>query len=228
METSHAQQLAPQSAEMQPIIAIPIPETHTSPSDLDALVPLQDQHHVAPATEVTEPTSSIVTRSSFSSSQVQNCSTEEDSRFLASFTCVSPSTSVPSSLKKNVCERLPSFEGSLHLGNTLCLPGSYEHLQMYESSSHPLSPLEESVPAPVPTPAPMLGSLSVRIVTLDHYTAAPVEGLDPMCSTFRGTPVSRVPVIRIFGATPKGWFTPPYIMFQNAYVFQSVDINTDC
>ncbi|XP_047479044.1 mucin-4-like [Penaeus chinensis] len=45
---------------------------------------------------------------------------------------------------------------------------------------------------------------SLRIVTVDHYQGTPVNGLDPQYSTFRGAPVKRVPVLRIFGATPAG------------------------
>lgn len=47
---------------------------------------------------------------------------------------------------------------------------------------------------------------SLRIVTVDHYQGTPVNGLDPQYSTFRGAPVKRVPVLRIFGATPAGEF----------------------
>ena len=34
--------------------------------------------------------------------------------------------------------------------------------------------------------------------------APPIEGLDAQYSTFRGSPVKRLPVLRVFGATPAG------------------------
>ncbi|KAI8464894.1 MAG: hypothetical protein J3K34DRAFT_452615 [Monoraphidium minutum] len=45
---------------------------------------------------------------------------------------------------------------------------------------------------------------SLRIVSLDYYLAAPIPGLDVCYSSLEGTPVDRVPVVRIFGATPAG------------------------
>ncbi|XP_069830948.1 DNA polymerase zeta catalytic subunit isoform X2 [Dendropsophus ebraccatus] len=45
---------------------------------------------------------------------------------------------------------------------------------------------------------------SVRLVTADYYLAAPVPGLDVTRSHFRDCPVRRVPVVRVFGATPAG------------------------
>ena len=50
----------------------------------------------------------------------------------------------------------------------------------------------------------MAAMFSVRVVSTDHYMAAPVRGLDPCHSTFRQTDVGRVPVLRVFGATPAG------------------------
>lgn len=51
------------------------------------------------------------------------------------------------------------------------------------------------------TPEPVF---SVRIVSLDHYMARPEPGLDVCYSELEGTVVERVPVVRIFGATPLG------------------------
>ncbi|KAM4041549.1 DNA polymerase zeta catalytic subunit [Anomaloglossus baeobatrachus] len=45
---------------------------------------------------------------------------------------------------------------------------------------------------------------SLRLVTADYYLAAPVPGLDVTKSHFRDCPVRRVPVVRVFGATPAG------------------------
>ena len=51
------------------------------------------------------------------------------------------------------------------------------------------------------TPAPVF---AVRIVSLDHYMARPEPGLDVCYSELEGSVVERVPVVRIFGATPMG------------------------
>ncbi|XP_072300034.1 DNA polymerase zeta catalytic subunit isoform X2 [Eucyclogobius newberryi] len=45
---------------------------------------------------------------------------------------------------------------------------------------------------------------AVRIVTADYYLARPVKDLDVCYSGFRESDVKRVPVVRIFGATPAG------------------------
>ncbi|XP_030055078.1 DNA polymerase zeta catalytic subunit isoform X2 [Microcaecilia unicolor] len=45
---------------------------------------------------------------------------------------------------------------------------------------------------------------SVRMVTADYYLAAPLPALDVCHSAFRDAQVYRVPVVRIFGATPAG------------------------
>ena len=45
---------------------------------------------------------------------------------------------------------------------------------------------------------------SVRIVTTDHYMSAPLRGLDVQYADQRGSEVKKVPVVRIFGATPAG------------------------
>jgi hypothetical protein len=45
---------------------------------------------------------------------------------------------------------------------------------------------------------------AVRIVSLDYYLAQPIPGLDVCYSSLEGTPVDRVPVVRVFGATPSG------------------------
>nr|XP_020660991.1 DNA polymerase zeta catalytic subunit [Pogona vitticeps] len=45
---------------------------------------------------------------------------------------------------------------------------------------------------------------SVRVVTADYYLSSPLPGLDPCQSHFREAPVKKVPVVRIFGATPAG------------------------
>lgn len=47
-------------------------------------------------------------------------------------------------------------------------------------------------------------AFAVRIVSLDYYLAPPVPGLDVCYSSLEGTAVERVPVVRVFGATPAG------------------------
>ncbi|XP_073432100.1 DNA polymerase zeta catalytic subunit isoform X2 [Dendrobates tinctorius] len=64
------------------------------------------------------------------------------------------------------------------------------------------------MPSPRPLDAPCLAQtltmFSLRLVTADYYLAAPVPGLDVTSSPFRDCPVRRVPVVRVFGATPAG------------------------
>ncbi|KAM5282957.1 DNA polymerase zeta catalytic subunit isoform 2-T2 [Hipposideros larvatus] len=45
---------------------------------------------------------------------------------------------------------------------------------------------------------------SVRIVTADYYMASPLQGLDICQSPLTQAPVKKVPVVRVFGATPAG------------------------
>ncbi|XP_063487043.1 DNA polymerase zeta catalytic subunit isoform X2 [Symphalangus syndactylus] len=45
---------------------------------------------------------------------------------------------------------------------------------------------------------------SVRIVTADYYMASPLQGLDTCQSPLTQAPVKKVPVVRVFGATPAG------------------------
>ncbi|KAM4633548.1 DNA polymerase zeta catalytic subunit [Polymixia lowei] len=45
---------------------------------------------------------------------------------------------------------------------------------------------------------------AVRIVTADYYIASPIKDLDVCYSEFRESDVKKVPVVRIFGATPAG------------------------
>ena len=47
--------------------------------------------------------------------------------------------------------------------------------------------------------------ISIRIVTMDHYMSDPITSdLDPVYSSFRSSPVKKVPVLRIFGPTASG------------------------
>jgi len=50
----------------------------------------------------------------------------------------------------------------------------------------------------------VLYSFSCRIVTSDYYLTPPVKDLDACFSDLTSSAVERVPVIRIFGATPAG------------------------
>jgi len=45
---------------------------------------------------------------------------------------------------------------------------------------------------------------SLRIVTADYYMSSPIRELDACYSEFRESDVKKVPVVRIFGATPAG------------------------
>lgn len=58
-----------------------------------------------------------------------------------------------------------------------------------------------------PSAAPLFvaaNMFSVRVVTADYYMSSPLPGLDPCQSSFREAPVKKVPVVRVFGATPSG------------------------
>jgi len=44
----------------------------------------------------------------------------------------------------------------------------------------------------------------LRIVNVDYYLSEPIIGFDDNYSEFRESPISKVPIIRIFGTTPKG------------------------
>lgn len=60
---------------------------------------------------------------------------------------------------------------------------------------------------------------SVRIVTADYYLASPIKDLDVCYSGFRESNVKKVPVVRIFGATPAGQTT---VMFVCLFVYVSI------
>lgn len=47
---------------------------------------------------------------------------------------------------------------------------------------------------------------AVRIVTADYYLTSPLKDLDVIYNEFRESDVKKVPVVRIFGATPAGMF----------------------
>eukprot|EP00798_Chlamydomonas_sp_ICE-L_P022555 gene22555-29680_t len=44
----------------------------------------------------------------------------------------------------------------------------------------------------------------IRLVSIDYYMAAPIPGVDVCFSHFEGTPIERVPIVRIFGSTSGG------------------------
>ena len=45
---------------------------------------------------------------------------------------------------------------------------------------------------------------SCRLVDIDSYVTSPLRGLDVTYSDFAGEVINKVPVIRVFGATPAG------------------------
>lgn len=62
--------------------------------------------------------------------------------------------------------------------------------------------LSSSSPSPAPSLPPC--SFSCRVVSIDWYTTTPIKGLDPCYSDFRSSTVDKVPLVRVFGATPLG------------------------
>ncbi|XP_071956758.1 DNA polymerase zeta catalytic subunit-like [Antedon mediterranea] len=65
--------------------------------------------------------------------------------------------------------------------------------------------------------------LSVRIVTADTYMSEPIADLDITYSDFRGCDVKRVPVVRVFGATPAGQKTCLHIHGLLPYIYVPYD-----
>ncbi|CAJ1077657.1 LOW QUALITY PROTEIN: DNA polymerase zeta catalytic subunit [Xyrichtys novacula] len=64
---------------------------------------------------------------------------------------------------------------------------------------------------------------SVRIVTADFYLASPIKDLDVCYSDFRESDVKKVPVVRIFGATPAGQKTCLHLHGVFPYIYIPYD-----
>lgn len=64
---------------------------------------------------------------------------------------------------------------------------------------------------------------AVRIVTADYYLASPIKDLDVCYSEFRESDVKRVPVVRIFGATPAGQKTCLHLHGVFPYIYVPYD-----
>ncbi|XP_074472184.1 DNA polymerase zeta catalytic subunit isoform X2 [Sebastes fasciatus] len=64
---------------------------------------------------------------------------------------------------------------------------------------------------------------AVRIVTADFYLASPVKDLDVCYSEFRESGVKKVPVVRIFGATPAGQKTCLHLHGVFPYIYVPYD-----
>ncbi|XP_070705223.1 DNA polymerase zeta catalytic subunit [Pempheris klunzingeri] len=64
---------------------------------------------------------------------------------------------------------------------------------------------------------------SVRIVTADFYLASPIKDLDVCFSEFRESDVKKVPVVRIFGATPAGQKTCLHLHGVFPYIYVPYD-----
>ncbi|KAJ7973360.1 DNA polymerase [Quillaja saponaria] len=60
---------------------------------------------------------------------------------------------------------------------------------------------------------------SVRIVSIDHYMALPIPGMDICYSNFQGGKVNEVPVIRVYGSTPAGQKTCLHIHQALPYLY---------
>ncbi len=67
----------------------------------------------------------------------------------------------------------------------------------------PLAAAATAGTAATPTP-PAADEFVIRIVSLEHYMAAPLPGMDACWSELAGAAVQQVPVVRIYGATPAG------------------------
>ena len=63
----------------------------------------------------------------------------------------------------------------------------------------------------------------MRIVNSDFYVAAPIPDLDVCNSTFRETAISKVPIIRIYGATPSGQKTCLHVHGVFPYIYVPYD-----
>ncbi|XP_029903584.1 DNA polymerase zeta catalytic subunit isoform X2 [Myripristis murdjan] len=64
---------------------------------------------------------------------------------------------------------------------------------------------------------------AVRIVTADYYLASPVKDLDVCYSEFRESEAKKVPVVRIFGATPAGQKTCLHLHGVFPYIYVPYD-----
>uniref|UniRef100_A0A8C3AFZ8 DNA polymerase zeta catalytic subunit n=1 Tax=Cyclopterus lumpus TaxID=8103 RepID=A0A8C3AFZ8_CYCLU len=64
---------------------------------------------------------------------------------------------------------------------------------------------------------------AVRIVTADFYLATPIKDLDVCYSEFRESGVKKVPVVRIFGATPAGQKTCLHLHGVFPYIYVPYD-----
>lgn len=64
---------------------------------------------------------------------------------------------------------------------------------------------------------------SIRIVNSDFYVATPILELDVCNSAFRETATNKVPVIRIYGATPSGQKTCLHVHGVFPYIYVPYD-----
>ncbi|XP_044259688.1 DNA polymerase zeta catalytic subunit [Tribolium madens] len=69
---------------------------------------------------------------------------------------------------------------------------------------------------------------AVRIVNVDYYMSAPIQDWDVMYSDFRGSSISQVPIIRIFGSTETGQKICLHIHGVFPYLYIPYDGIEDC
>ena len=79
------------------------------------------------------------------------------------------------------------------------LASLFPDLNPFSTLPPPTSSPSTSFPLPPPLPL-----LRLRLIEVDSYTAPPTPSLDPSHSLFSSTPLTHVPLLRVYGTTPTG------------------------